>query len=163
MADSDRQIDALLHQVDEAIAEHDLDADPRVIPQVARYGGAEMQGPEGHGRRDPKRAARFGGQLTSFALRFVELVQDPPTPLIVGAADVREMKSSRRALKEAHLERRLQRVEVPSSHCGCNPVPPRRRSKAASIHRGGEHSDTGQAIQGASLFDTHGIDSIDPS
>jgi hypothetical protein len=98
LTDTNRQINALLHEIDIAVAHDGVYANARVIAHVTSDRASQMESRKTGGYRNPQRALRRGLELSGFALRLFELFQDASTALIISTAHVRQMQPSCGAL-----------------------------------------------------------------
>ena len=83
MADPDREIDAVLDEVDHAIGQTEVDADVAVALQVGGHDPADMQPAEPDRRRDDELPLGTRALALDGVLRLLDIGQDPPRPLQV--------------------------------------------------------------------------------
>ena len=86
LADPDRQIDALLDQVDEGIGHGEVDPERRMQGEEVGQRRRDVQAPEHHRHVEAQGAARRRLQLGHRQPGLLDLGQDPPAALVVQAA-----------------------------------------------------------------------------
>jgi hypothetical protein len=107
-ADADRQIEAVVHQIDHARRVLHLGAHPRMRCQVLIDPAAHRQHAELHAARQPQRAPRLGQHLLGDALGVLDRGQNAQRALEHLAADFGRRQRARAALEQLDAQLRLQ-------------------------------------------------------
>ena len=146
MADPDREIDAILDEVDHAVGQTEVDADIGVALQVGDHYSADVQPAEPYRRRDHELSLRPGAFALDGVLRLLDIGQDPPRPLQVTRAGVGQRHLPRGPLQQPRAETILQRRDQPRDA---------RRRQAKPARRGSKTPQVGHGDKGL-----HGIDPV---
>ncbi len=146
MADPDREIDAVLDEVDHAVGQPEVDADVAVALQVGGHHAADMQPAEADRRRDDELPLRPGALARDGVLRLPDIGQDPPRALQVARAGVGQRHLPRGPLQQPRAETVLQRGNQPRDA---------RRRQAKPARRGGKTPQVGHGDESL-----HGIDPV---
>ena len=148
MADPDREIDAILDEVDHAVGQAEVDADVGVALQVGDRYSADVEPAEPYRRRDHELSLRPGAFALDGVLRLPDIGQDPPRPLQVTRAGVGQRHLPRGPLQQPRAETILQRGDQPRDA---------RRRQAKPARRGSKTPQVGHGDKGL-----HGIDPVHP-
>ena len=136
MADPDREIDAVLDEIDHAILEPQLARHFGIALQIGRHHGANMEAPESDRRRDHEPSARLRALALGRALGFLDISEDASCALQIACADIGQRHAPRRPLQQPRAETILQRRDHPRYTRGRQPELARRRRKTLEVgHR----------------------------
>ena len=134
-----REVEALLDDVRDAVRAEQVHLDLGEEPQVLREDRSEER--ERHGGGHPEQSAGRRLELRDGELRLLELGDDPNAVLVVDAPHVREAHGPRRALQESRADPRLELGDLPAHGGLRHPDGRCRRREAAALHDPGEDQD----------------------
>ena len=146
MADPDREIDAILHQIDHAIRQPQLAADFRILHQIFRHDVTDVKTAETDRSGNDQAAARPGALAFDGALGFLDIAENPPDAFQIPRTGIGELHRPRRSLQQSRAKTIFQRRNQPRHARG---------RKAEFAGRRGESPEIGDCHKGF-----HGIDAI---
>ncbi|MGY4423342.1 hypothetical protein ACVWY2_005791 [Bradyrhizobium sp. JR6.1] len=109
----DREVDAVLDEVDPAIRQPQVDANIGIAFEVGGHDRADMEPPEAERRRDHQAAFGAGALALYRVLGLLDVGKDPPRPLQVARAGVGQRHLPRGPLQQPRTEPLLQRRDQP--------------------------------------------------
>ena len=142
VANAQREVEALLDEVDVAICADEVHLYVRVQPQVLGEDRSERR--ERCGGRQAEQSLRRGLELGDGQLRLLELSDDANAVLVVDAPHVREAQLPGRALKQAGADALLELGELPADRGLRHPKTRRRRREASALNHPRENEDLAQ-------------------
>jgi len=146
-ADAHGSIEALVHQVDDAVRQFDLDLHGRVLAHELCDGRRHVLGAERHGARQPQRAARNGRALRCESFRFLEVGQELDRALVEGASGFRQRNAARGAVQETHAKVRLEVGDEARYGRNRDPGTRSRTGEAPGLHHAGKCSNSLEPVQ----------------
>ncbi len=140
VSDPQREFDAFFHQIDEALAETDVDPHFRIIPDIVGDDRNHVAPSERRRHADPERAGRAGRRLLDARPRHIEGADDLTREIVDAVRLGRRFELARRAQETAACRIRssssamrllIAGWPMPSSFAAAEKLPPSRvRTKA---------------------------------
>ena len=104
VSDPQRELDAFLHQIDEALAEADIDPHFRIIPDIVGDDRDHVAPPERGGDADPERARRARRRFLDARPRHIEGADDLAREIVDAVRLGRGFELARRAQEQLRAE-----------------------------------------------------------
>ncbi|MNY21675.1 hypothetical protein D3C86_1552380 [compost metagenome] len=136
VANADADVDALVHEIDDAVDKQAVDVHLRVAPQVLDHDRRDETAPEQHRRRDRQLPARRQVCARGGQFGLVDLGQDAPAVLVVGGAGVRGTHQPRGAREQPHAQVGFEVGDDAADHRQRNIELARGRGEASAFHHG---------------------------
>ncbi|GJE71603.1 hypothetical protein CHKEEEPN_3150 [Methylorubrum podarium] len=134
--DPDRHVEAVRHDIDEAVAEPEVEADLRVLRQEGRQQRRDPDPAEGDGQRDPHEPLGRRREVARLAVGIGQLVEQRLHPPAIERPGLGQRHPPGGARQEPHAEPPLQPAHSPRQDGGVAPEPSRRGGEAAALrHR----------------------------
>ena len=146
IADAKGDVDALLDQIDDAVAEEQFGPQLRICRQIFADQGTDMDLAENIGRRDHDPPARFAALTLGHQLGLLEIGENAPRAVEKTLARVGEAHSPCGAVQQPDAETLLQRRDMTGRRRGGDAEPARGRRKAALVGDGDEDAYGFEAV-----------------
>ena len=151
-ADADREVVALLHQIDDAVGERDVELHRGILGEELADRRRDVAHAEVDGSGEAQGAARAGGAFGGGALRIVEIREQLHAALVETLAALGEREAPRGAVEQPRLEMRFQLRDQPRAGRRGNGQPVGGAREAALLDHLGKHGHGLQAVQRLSLI-----------
>src|SRR3569833_2877993 len=142
----DRDVEAVVDQVDDLVGGLELDVDLGVLGEEAGDDVAEPAGREVDRRRDPQPAARGRLHVGDELLGLAHVVDDALAALVVHLADIRQRELAGRALDQPDAEARFELGQLPAD---------RRFRQAEGVRRTGKALGFGDLREDDDVVEVH--------
>jgi hypothetical protein len=153
VAHADREIEALLDEVDITIVEIELDRNVGISREIIGDRESEETRPARHRRAHPKHAAGRRLQIAGRALRLFHVGENAERTFVIILSDFGHADAARGAIEEPHTEPLFKRLNMGAYHCGRHAQPARRARKAAGIDDFDKYRHSAETIHAASHND----------
>src|SRR6516162_9758532 len=115
-SDANCNVITLLHEIDDAIVQGQLDGYIRICRHVVSDRRRKMQAAERHGRGHPEPTARPGLEFANGLFGFGKLGKKLRAAIVVDAASFSKTELARRPVQQSCAEMRLQILNVLADH-----------------------------------------------
>ena len=133
-ADADREVEALLDQVDQSVGERHIEAHFAMRGEKRSDRRRDVAHAKVHRGGEPDRAARRHGGARRFLLGLGEVGEELHRALVEGAPTLGEAHAAGRAVEEPALQMRLELGDMAGSRGRGESEPLGRLGKAAAVH-----------------------------
>jgi len=150
-ADAHGGVDALLHEIDEAVGELQVDGDLRVAGEETGQRRRQVALAEQNGPADDELARRRGLEAGQGGLRLLDVAEDALAAGIVGVAALGQRQPPGGAVEQAGAELLLERGELPAHRGERRAERASGGRQAAGLHHAGERRHGREPIHRRSL------------